>query len=303
MTATVPSAPAAARVVDGTRHLPALLGERGAARFACLHLPTVPRERGAARAVVVLCSSIGAEWKYNYRREVLLARMLAHGGIAAVRFHYLGTGHSDDGVADFGGMVADARAAESWAHTVTGTSASLFFGAKFGALVAAAAGRPSAAPVVVWGAPATGADYFRELFRLERAGRLGSGLDASPEPADSPRLRLARGEPADVLGYTVPAELYASARNVTFEDALGSPPRTVRLIEVSTERAAQRALGRRVDRLAARGFRVSSSRIAEDRSWWLHDADWRPDEERESVRSLLVDTVRWSETVLSGASG
>jgi len=299
VTATVPSA---ARVVDGTRHLPTFLGDRGAARFACLHLPD-----GPARAVVVFCSSIGAEWKYNYRREVLLARMLAHGGFAAVRFHYLGTGHSDDGVADFGSMVADARLAEGWAHTVAGTSVSLFFGAKFGALVAAAAGRPSAAPVVAWGAPATGADYFRELFRLERAGRLGSGLDtgsdASPELADSPRLRLARGEPADVLGYTVPAELYASAQHVTFDDALGPPPRTVRLIEVSVERAAQRALRRRVDRLAARGFRVSSGRIAEDRSWWFHDSDWRPDEERESVRSLLVDTVQWCGTALSGLSG
>ena len=79
-------------VIDGCCERPAFVGPTGGAVFACLHLPSKP-----ARRMVLLCSSVAAEWKFNYRREVLLARRLATLGVAAVRLHYLGTGHSDDG--------------------------------------------------------------------------------------------------------------------------------------------------------------------------------------------------------------
>lgn len=273
---------------DGTEEIPLFLGDPGEALFVSLHLP-----RGSARSLVVICSSIGAEWKYNYRREVLLARSLAQRGLAAARFHYLGAGNSDDGTSDFPAMVHQAHQVEAWGRARSGAEHVAYLGARFGALVAAAAGRDAATPLVMWGPPATGAGYFRELFRVERVGRLAAGSEAFAE-AGSPQAVLARGEPADVVGYPLPAELYHSARSLALADLTGAAPRELRLVEVGGD-ASTRQLA---ESLAQQGSRVSTARLSEDRSWWLHDADWRPDETRPTVRAMVDDTVDWLLAVL-----
>ena len=48
---------------------------------------------------------------------------------------------------------------------------------------------------------------------------------------------------------------------------------------------------------------MSTTWVQEGRSWWLHDADWRPDEERDSVRSLVDDTVTWLKSMLPEIPG
>ncbi|MEU6073974.1 hypothetical protein [Micromonospora sp. NPDC047074] len=273
---------------DGTEEIPRFLGAPGAALFGCLHRPA-----GVARSLVVLCSSIGAEWKYNYRREVLLARRLAERGVAAVRFHYLGSGNSDDGSPDFAALVAQARQVEAWGRAESGATRVGYFGARFGALVAAAASADTDMPLTAWGAPGTGAGYFRELLRIERVGRLAEGSAAFAE-AEEPRVRLARGEPADVVGYPLPPELYDSAQSLVFTELAGTAPRDVCLVEIGGDGSARRA----AESLTERGLRVHASRLVEDRSWWLHDADWRPDETRQTVRNMIEETVDWFLTVL-----
>ncbi|MGK5627800.1 hypothetical protein [Streptomyces sp. URMC 123] len=278
--------------LNGTIETPAFLGERGASIFACLHRPA-----GEPSGLVVICSSIGAEWKYNYRREVLLARLAAERGLAAVRFHYLGVGHSDDGEEGFDRMVADARLAERWALDASGARDSVFFGTKFGALVAAAAGRPGARPLAVWGAPRSGADYFRTLLRVGQAGRLAAGITGS----DDPRSALESGAPADIVGYTVHPALYASALELSFDGELGAEPRKLRLVEIAAGERARRALERRGEELRGRGFAVSTACLEEDGSWWLHNPRWEPEEGRPSVRSLVEETVTWLESAAGRA--
>ena len=272
-------------VVGGTREIPAFLGPRGRAIFACLHLPAA-----TAPGLVVVCPSFGAEWKYNYRREVLLARDLAQRGIAVVRFQYLGSGHSDDGIAPFGQMVHDALLAENWARQRAGTRKVAFFGARFGAMVAAAAGRPAASAVATWSPPTSGQQYFDEIFRVVRIGRLGHPAVPGEEPHDD-RAALARGEAVDLLGYTLPAELYRSLEGSWFERELGARPREVALMDVGERRS--RHLDETATRLRTAGYRISLDRLEEGRSWWLHDSDWQPDEERESVRRLVSHTSAW----------
>jgi hypothetical protein len=279
--------------LDGTVERPVFLGEPGSALFACLHRPA-----GAARGLVVLCSSIGAEWKYNYRREVLLARMLAAGGVAAVRFHYLGTGNSDDdssddssddtgaGGLDFPRMVHDARLAARWAAGETGIGATAWFGAKLGAFVAAEAGR--GLPLIVWGAPVTGAAYFRELFRVAQVSLLAAG-----DTGAGPREDLAEGRSADVAGYTLPATLYDSVRGLSFADGLGAPPRPVRLVDFAADAFSRRRLTTQAADLAAAGFDASSACFDGDSSWWLDHAGWAAEEGRAAVRALLADTASW----------
>ncbi len=256
--------------------------------FACLHRPCVPTDR-----LVVICSSIGAEWKYNYRREVMLARALAEQGVAAARFHYHGTGHSDDGEPDFARLVDDALAVQHWAARQVGGARTAYFGARFGAFVAAVAGRPARSPTLTWGAPATAAQYFRELFRADRVARLSmNGSGPSQDDADA-RADLARGRAADVLGYTLAAPLYHSASSLVFEQALGTAPRQVKLVAVSSAPDQSRSIEQLAATLRDRSFQVSTAVLGNDGSWWLHSPDWQPEETRQTVTPLVTDTADW----------
>jgi pimeloyl-ACP methyl ester carboxylesterase len=279
--------------IDGCRELPAFVGPTGGAVFACLHLPSRPTGR-----LVLLCSSIAAEWKYNYRREVLLSRRLAKLGIATVRLHYLGTGHSDDGEVTFGSMVDDVARVREWACRQVDVEQVVYFGSRLGAMVAAAAGRPDRAPLACWNAPATGAAYFSEIFRILRVGRLaGAGtVDDMPAPKDL----LRSGEPLDVLGYTLGPALYLSASTLSFGDELGPPSRTVSLVEIGDASHAQQA-ARHAASLRERGFDVATSAVEEARSWWLDGSEYpRPDEEREAVGRLVEETAGWLAAVAGG---
>lgn len=264
--------------------IPAFLNDRGDAVFACLHAP-----RGTVSGLVVICSSIGAEWKYNYRREVILGRLLSASGIAAVRFHYLGTGHSDDGDADVHRMVRDARTAERWAAETAGFDGpTVYFGAKFGAFVAALAGRERSSPLLVWNPPATGEQYFRGLFRVARAGNV-SGWRTAPVAVASeadPRAELAAGRTADIIGYPLSAALYDSARELALADTVGDG-RRVHITSISDTAPDTAALGR----LTETSCRTTTSWVHEGASWWLHSPDRTPEENRASVQTLLADAV------------
>lgn len=279
--------------IDGCREHPAFVGPAGGAVFACLHLPRTP-----ARRLVLLCSSIAAEWKFNYRREVLLARGLAKLGIAAVRLHYLGTGHSDDGEVTFGGMVDDVARVREWACRQVDVEQVVYFGSRLGAMVAAAAGRPARAPLACWNAPATGAAYFREIFRILRVGRLAGPGTVDDMPAPNDLLRS--GEPLDVLGYTLGPALYVSASTLSFGDELGPPSRTVNLVEIGDALHARQA-ARHAASLREQGFDVATGVVEEARSWWLDGSEFpRPDEEREVVGRLVEETAGWLAAVAGG---
>jgi alpha/beta superfamily hydrolase len=268
-----------------SRETPAFLGPPGDAVFGCLHLPLRP-----AAAVVVICSSIGAEWKYGYRREVVLARLLARHGIAAVRFHYLGTGHSDGDDTGFDRMVHDANRAAAWARDRAGATRIAFVGTRLGALVAAAAARPGAAPVVAFDAPDTATGYFRELFRAARVARLA---DRHPLPGDDvdPRALLEAGRPADIVGYTLPATLYRTVVGRCFADELGDGGREVLLIDSAPP--GDPAPHRRAERLRERGLRVATITARPADSAWLPNGARGAEEHSAPVVRLLEDTVAW----------
>jgi hypothetical protein len=273
-------------VLDGVRETAAFVGEPGDALFGYLHEPCDPPS-----GLVVVCSSIGAEWKHNYRREVLLGRALAQAGVATVRFHYLGVGNSDDGTADFDRMVRDAATVERWALERCGPVPVAYFGAKFGAIVAAgaAAGRPGA-PLAAWGCALGGEQYFRELFRVGQVGRVAAEGSLLDEAQAGPRDLLDRAQPADLLGYTVEPAFYTSVLERSLEGELAGAPRRVCLFEIGEPRAALAGIA---TRLAGRGVRLEVRAVPAQQSWWLHDKDWTADERRESVVGLNEETVRW----------
>src|SRR5208283_3497216 len=165
-------------------------------------------------------------------------------GVAAVRLHYLGTGHSDDGEITFGGMVDDVERVHDWACRQADVEQVVYFGSRLGAFVAAAAGRAARSPLACWNAPATGAAYFNEIFRILRVGRLAGAGTADDIPA--PKDLLRSGQPVDALGYTLGPALYLSASALSFADELGPPNRTVKLVEIGDTHHAQQAAGHAV---------------------------------------------------------
>ncbi|MFE4924867.1 hypothetical protein [Streptomyces sp. NPDC056661] len=274
--------------------IPVFLGERGSKVFACIHRPA-----GTARGLAVLCSSIGAEWKHNYRREVLLARRLAVNGMAAVRFHYLGTGNSDNGTTDFGQMVCDAQVVEQWAADAVGVPATTYFGARFGGFVAAAAGQSK--PLVIWSPRPTGADYFREVFRIAQVNLLAAAGHEDLN-VQGPLSELLAGRTAEVVGYNLSTELYRSAAQLTLLGELGAAPRSLRLVEFVGGANSEQAVVGYANLLEDHGFEASTVCFQGDGSWWLNKGRWTAEEERDLVQRSITDTADWLLAFLPGGS-
>src|SRR6266545_5031205 len=60
--------------------------------FGCRHMPAA----GGASSGVVICPPSLSDTEINYHREARVGRRLARAGVATQRFHYRGTGESDD---------------------------------------------------------------------------------------------------------------------------------------------------------------------------------------------------------------
>jgi len=120
----------------GSTETVAFVGANGSQILAFLHRP----ERHATVGGFLLCSSLYEDLELNSRTELLVARALAAHGFATVRFHYRGTGNSDNvggGAVTLDSMVADARTAMSWLVDLTSVTRMSFCGFRMGALVAA----------------------------------------------------------------------------------------------------------------------------------------------------------------------
>ncbi|HTX54727.1 MAG TPA: hypothetical protein VMD08_15070 [Candidatus Baltobacteraceae bacterium] len=179
-------------------------------------------------------------------------------------------------------MVDDVERVRDWACQQADVEQVVYFGSRFGALVAAAAGRAARSPLACWNAPATGAAYFSEIFRILRVGRLaGAGMvDEMPAPKDL----LRSGQPLDVLGYTLGPALYLSASTLAFADELG--PRT-RMVKLAT---ATECCGSTIAESAR--ARASSGRtlsvIPIPPMWWAQSNVWPPGVEMISWWSAAV---------------
>lgn len=222
--------------------------------FTILHRPS-----GDPRAVLVVCAPVLIEQMRNYRREVELARLLAARGVATLRFHYRGTGHSDGGNDDLvlGSMVEDAAGAVAHAAEQVGDDVPLgLLGTRLGGLVAAAV-RP-AAPLVLWHPVLDGRAWVREVQRARAVGDL-----RAPEAGDEAAAEEDRRE---VLGYALTTALVDSV----------SAAQLVPLVRERTGPVFVVDAGRDEDtrtpgaRLASAAPHVTRVGVREDASaWWF----------------------------------
>lgn len=271
-------------VAGGGREVAAFLGPAGGRVFAVTHLPLE-----AAHALVI-CGATYSEQLTSYRTDVLLARWLADRGVAVVRFHYRGTGNSDDPPGrfpTFDTMTEDAELVTAWLRTCTGPCPLAYSGSRLGALIAARCVSSEQGPELILLEPAlTGRQYFRELFRARRAAGLRNpGIDGLTQLEHS-------GE-VDAFGNRVGWPTYASFRDRSVEQELGAVPRAVLLVQLASAAELRNDLLAQSLHWAEQGFEVSSVAIRQRRSWWFIPEAWESEETRPETTELLHAVAGW----------
>jgi hypothetical protein len=243
----------------------------------------------------VICAPVLAELVANYRREVLLSSALAAKGIAVLRFHYRGTGHSDGSSAQmtFDSMCADALVAARHLGEKAGTRMIAFAGTRLGGLVAASAGAQTGdSPLVLWEPALDATRYFRDVYRAYLMNNLKEN-ESTSATARSLADELSASDSFDLLGYSIDRPLYESSLGRSLEEGLGVAPRSILLAQIGPSQKLKSAFADLQDRLAARGFRVKAHAIIEREAWWLTGDQWRTEETREGTRSLVNITSDW----------
>jgi hypothetical protein len=266
--------------------------------FGMLHRPV-----GDAFGGVVVCPSVAAESLPTYRIDVMLSRALAARGIAAFRFHYRGTGHSDGDPdeATFDTMRDDALAASARIGETAGIEVPAMLGSRFGALVAASAAAARANPTVLWEPALDGKQYFRQAWRATAVFEIREGATAPPT-RESLADVLAREGRADVLGYPLSRALYESALPKTLLEETEGAPRPI-LVAYGDAPSRERAdVDRAVEGLRAQGHTVDPEPFPDPFVWWFVGPERRRNQQAQ-VAELVERTARWTQrTLVEGAS-
>jgi pimeloyl-ACP methyl ester carboxylesterase len=251
------------------------------------------------RAAVVVCPSVHVELQENYRQEVLLARAFAANGLAVLRFHYRGTGHSDgdDEAATLDSMIDDAASAADRVMQATAAGRVAFLGTRWGGLVAAgAATRLGAAPVALFDPVLEPDRYFREAIRAQLIHRMKEG-GAGPPSHEALLGELRTSGFLDILGYPLHAGLYHGARGRGIRDLLGDRNRPVLLVHFNRNGTLRADYANLADELRTKSFPVDVKVIREQPAWWFSRRVLR------TIDALGEATAQWLVARLAGEGG
>ena len=287
---------------DGSSTIEAsFLGPDDARLFSCLHVPSAPPTAG-----VLVCSPLHADFVKNYRSEVLLAREFADHGIAVLRFHYRGQGHSDGEASDvtLRSLVDDAVLALDHLRTRTGVDRIGLVGSRLGGLVTAAvASTLEEAPLVLWEPVLRSDTYVREAIR----SKMISSLSSAPQDKLSSDALMSylndRGS-VDIHGYPLFRDLVRSLEGRSLVGELGSTPRAVYVTQISRGPSIRGDLFAVLDEWTRLGFDADVQRVAGEVAWWFRGAGQaREGSEASLATGMVADTVAWMTSHLIEESG
>lgn len=230
-----------------------------------------------AAAGVVICPSICMDFLRNYRREVVLARQIASGGVAVHRFHYRGTGNSDgdSSLTTWQTMIEDALAAAEHVRQEHAVDRIAFVGTRFGAPIAAGAARHHpGAPLVVADPTLDPHKFFKEGFRSRMARELKEQKAAVTTTELLAQLE-ATGS-VDVLGCSVDRPLYESSSGRSLTDELGTDPRPLLLLQLGEATELRPDYIRFLTAAEQAGFEVEQRIVGTSTAWWFLDDDEVP---------------------------
>jgi hypothetical protein len=263
--------------------------------FGVLHRPA-----GRARGVVVVCSPPYAEAPRNQRREILLGWLASRDGLAVVRFHPRGTGHSsgDGSALSLETMLEDTLDVAREAVERVGAPLLGWVGTRVGAVVAQRAADAYPGSAVAWWQPVLDArSYMKELFRAAMIGALKRGETVTAAQLEA-ELRANGG--VEVVGYRIGRPFYESvfARPLT---SVTDGPRRGLLVQMSQRSDLLPPYEAFRGRLAASRWSVTVKLVPAEETWWFGAQGRGRDLERQSVALEAVSHT--AEFFRSGAEG
>ena len=281
--------PAATREDGSIREAAEFLEVGGSALFCYTH---VPKAR-PVHACVVICSPLYAEFIRHYRREVILARLLATQGLAVVRFHYRGHGNSSgDGCdATLATMRDDSLSAAEHIARATGVKRFGFLGTRFGALpAAAAASRYPAAPLALWDPVISSSRYIQDLRRVHRMQMLRRSSRIADQADGTFEQRLEGGD-VQVLGYKIPRSLFASTLGHDLHDQLAATPRPILLLRLGIDPRLEQGVQGLVESLTDRRWSIESRTVGHREPWWF-TSEVVEDENQDQATQVTLEWLR-----------
>ncbi len=137
--------------------------------FSCLRTTTASGPQG-----VVICNPLGHEHTHSFSTHYCLAEQLAELNVASIRFDYPGTGNSSSESTTPLAINRFVDAANQAANTLlseVGVSQVVFFGIRFGALIAGlAASKVPGSSLIMWNSCPHGKVLVRDLTIMKDAG-------------------------------------------------------------------------------------------------------------------------------------
>ena len=259
---------------------------------------------GEPTSGVLICSSLFAEFRKNYRREVELGRSLAGIGFAVQRFHYRGTGNSDGraSAVTLDTLAEDALSAGARLTAATGAPIRAVVGTRLGALVAASvADQLRLEGIVLWEPVTDAATYFRDAFRAHRVSQMRE-QGRSPISRLAPTEELASRGQVEVLGYTIHRPLYESMLAAVGDRDAADPPRRVLLVQVSPKARPVASLAH-IERWRELGSTVDMHNLEGEEPWWLAGQEDLGSDGSRVLAGTVGFTRGWLRDVLGSEDG
>jgi pimeloyl-ACP methyl ester carboxylesterase len=230
--------------------------------------------RRGARAdapLVLFCNGFAQDHVFNWRAEVLGARILAARGYPTFSYHPRAHGDSsgDFESLKFADLVADAQAAAAEGLRRTGGSRIVWVGVRFGAMVAAAAMRKrsdTAAALALWEPAYRAQDYFRMLMRRVLFFELSRGRRSSLT-VEKMVAELGAGRSVALLGFDLHTVFYRSALDVDLLEDLASWRGPTLIAQIQRRKELAREHLKLKTALEGRGAEVLTTLIDEEPNW------------------------------------
>ena len=273
--------------LDGTSVRVRFIGASGQEIFASLNAPEAEADGG-----LVICPPLHADFSKHYRTEVDLGRLLARHGIATVRFHYRGTGHSggDPAALTMTSMVQDARTAIAYLADEGNLDHIAVMGTRLGASVAAAATAVMpGSPLVLWEPVIAASTYLRQA---ERATLVGDLAQHARHREGDARGHVGASDYVDVHGYPITRALIDSFSE-SLPRLLGERARPILLLQVGKGSEIRHEYAECQHRWMSQGFDVTTEILRGEVSWWFRGGKVGRDDTNRVASEGCGKVVTW----------